>query len=48
MTALDEAQRESYAFALAEVPVVHKRQLVRNLPPRSRQCLFEAETEPAP
>ena len=33
VTALDEAQRAPYAFALDGVPVVHKPQLVRELPP---------------
>lgn len=32
ITSLDEAQREPYAFALAGVPVVHKPQLVNELP----------------
>jgi excisionase family DNA binding protein len=33
ITALDEAQREPYAFALEGVPLVHKTALVTELPP---------------
>ena len=33
VTSLDEAQREPYAFALQGVPVVHKPNIVRDLPP---------------
>lgn len=33
LTALDEAQRAPYAFALDQVPVVHKPHLVTDLPP---------------
>ena len=33
LTALDEAQRVPYAFALDQVPVVHKPRLVNDLPP---------------
>jgi excisionase family DNA binding protein len=33
VTSLDEAQRAPYAFALVGVPVVHKPQLVMDLPP---------------
>jgi len=33
VTALDEAQREPYAFALEGVPLVHKTALVTELPP---------------
>lgn len=33
LTALDEAQRAPYAFALEQVPVVHKPRLVNDLPP---------------
>jgi CheY-like chemotaxis protein len=32
LTSLDEAQRAPYAFALQDVPVVHKSQLVTHLP----------------
>lgn len=39
VTSLDEAQREPYAFALADVPVVHKPRLVVDLPPLLRQAL---------
>jgi len=50
VTSLDEAQREPYAFALADVPVVHKPRLVVDLPPLLRQALpAEASaTGPAP
>lgn len=50
VTSLDEAQREPYAFALADVPVVHKPRLVVDLPPLLRQALpAEASaTNPAP
>lgn len=33
LTGLDEAQRAPYAFALDQVPVVHKPRLVNDLPP---------------
>ena len=46
VTSLDEAQREPYAFALADVPVVHKPRLVLDLPPLLRQRLLEADSEP--
>lgn len=39
VTSLDESQREPYAFALADVPVVHKPRLVVDLPPLLRQAL---------
>jgi CheY-like chemotaxis protein len=32
VTSLDEAQRAPYAFALEQVPVIHKPQLVAELP----------------
>jgi excisionase family DNA binding protein len=32
ITSLDESQREPYAFALADVPVIHKPRLVAELP----------------
>lgn len=44
VTALDEAQREPYRFALEGVPVVHKTALVTALPPLLLQA---AETLPA-
>lgn len=44
VTSLDEAQREPYAFALAGVPVVHKPQLVMELPPLLKQALDEVVT----
>lgn len=39
VTSLDEAQRAPYAFALEGVPVVHKPELVRALPPLLREAL---------
>jgi excisionase family DNA binding protein len=39
VTSLDEAQRAPYAFALTGVPVVHKPQLVNELPALLRQSL---------
>lgn len=33
ITALDEDQRQPYAFALADLPVIHKPRLVADLPP---------------
>lgn len=39
VTSLDEAQRAPYAFALEGVPVVHKPDLVRLLPPLLREAL---------
>jgi excisionase family DNA binding protein len=44
VTSLDEAQRAPYAFALEGVPVVHKPQLVLELPQR----LAEAVARPVP
>lgn len=38
ITALDEAQRAPYAFALAGVPLVHKTALVTELPPLLAQA----------
>jgi len=43
VTALDQAQRAPYAFALEGVPVVHKTALVAELP----QLLAEAAAQPA-
>lgn len=48
VTALDAEQREKYAFALGGVPVVHKPQLVVELPPLLRASLDEAATTAAP
>ena len=45
VTALDEAQREPYAFAMGGVPVVHKPRLVLDLPPLLRRCLAEADAD---
>jgi excisionase family DNA binding protein len=42
LTALDEAQRAPYAFALSGVPVLHKPQLVTDLPPLLKAALAEA------
>ena len=39
VTSLDEDQRGPYAFALAGVPVVHKPQLVAELPARLAEAL---------
>jgi excisionase family DNA binding protein len=39
ITSLDEAQREPYRFALEGVPVVHKTDLVAELPPLLERCL---------
>ncbi len=42
LTALDEAQRAPYAFALSGLPVLHKPQLVTGLPPLLKAALAEA------
>lgn len=42
VTSLDEEQRAPYAFALSGVPVVHKPNLVRDLPLLLREALAEA------
>ncbi len=39
LTALDEADRRDYAHALQDVPVVHKSNLVRELPPLIERLL---------
>ena len=39
LTGLDEIQRAPYAFALDQVPVVHKPRLVADLPPLIEQLL---------
>jgi len=39
VTSLDEAQRAPYAFALSGVPVVHKSQIVTELPRMLAECL---------
>lgn len=39
LTGLDEDQRQPYAFALDEVPVVHKPRLVTDLPPLIEKAL---------
>lgn len=49
ITSLDEAQREPYAFALAGVPVVHKPNLVAELPALLADALgVSAAPAPAP
>ncbi len=48
ITSLDEAQRAPYAFALQDVPVIHKTQLVNELPALLEAALQSAATrEPA-
>ncbi|GAP36902.1 response regulator [Piscinibacter sakaiensis] len=48
ITSLTEEERAPYAFALGGVPVVHKPDLVRELPPLVAQCLERAaEASPA-
>lgn len=47
ITSLDESQREPYAFALAGVPVVHKPNLVAELPSLLAEALG-ATAAPAP
>ena len=42
VTSLDEVQRAPYAFALADLPVVHKPRLVQELPLRLKQALAPA------
>jgi excisionase family DNA binding protein len=39
MTSLDDAQRAPYAFALQDVPVIHKPNLVAQLPSLLAKCL---------
>ncbi len=45
VTSLDEAQREPYAFALQDVPVVHKPRLVAELPPLLRTLLVPQDLD---
>lgn len=47
ITALDEAQRAPYAFALAGVPLVHKTALVAELPPLLAQATASLAALPA-
>lgn len=47
ITALDEAQRVPYAFALAGVPLVHKTALVTELPPLLAQAAAALAEVPA-
>ncbi|MBX3604031.1 MAG: response regulator [Piscinibacter sp.] len=42
VTSLDDADRDPYRFALEGLPVVHKSQLVAELPQRLRDCLAAA------
>jgi excisionase family DNA binding protein len=39
VTALDEAQRAPYELAIEGVPVIHKLELVKELPPLLQKCL---------
>jgi excisionase family DNA binding protein len=48
ITSLDEAQRAPFAFALEGVPVVHKSNLVVQLPARLRAALLSATPNPNP
>lgn len=41
VTSLDAAQRQAYAYALADVPVVHKTRLVLELPAILKACAAE-------
>lgn len=43
VTSLDEEQREPFNYALQGVPVIHKPQLVAELPPLLTRCLAEAQ-----
>lgn len=45
VTSLDEDRRRPYAFALENVPVVHKSRLVADLPPLLAACLTSAATD---
>jgi excisionase family DNA binding protein len=47
VTSLDDADRDPYRFALQGLPVVHKSQLVAELPLRLRECLGEARAPAA-
>lgn len=47
VTALDEAQRAPYTFALAGVPLVHKTALVTDLPPLLAQATAALAALPA-
>lgn len=47
LTALDAEQRAPYAFALEDVPVVHKPRLVQELPPLIEAALQLHATAPA-
>jgi CheY-like chemotaxis protein len=43
VTGLNAAEREPYAFALEQVPVVHKTRLVEDLPPLLKAMLAERD-----
>ncbi|MCV2350910.1 excisionase family DNA-binding protein [Paucibacter sp. Y2R2-4] len=45
LTSLDEAQRAPYAFALSDVPVVHKPRLVMDLPPLLKTMAHKTATQ---
>jgi excisionase family DNA binding protein len=47
VTALDEAQRAPYAFALEGVPLVHKTSLVTELPPLLAEATAPLAAQPA-
>jgi excisionase family DNA binding protein len=47
LTSLDETQLESYAFALANVPVVFKPSMVRDLPP-ALEAIFNSSCVSSP
>jgi excisionase family DNA binding protein len=46
VTSLDAAQREPYAFALQDLPVIHKSRLVAELPPLLQR--WRSHSNPAP
>jgi excisionase family DNA binding protein len=45
LTSLDEAQRAPYRYALEGIPVIHKPEVVRELPPILSRWLAEPATE---
>jgi excisionase family DNA binding protein len=48
ITSLDEQERAPYAFALTGVPVVHKPDIVSQLPPLVARCLERMPGTPTP
>lgn len=48
ITSLDPAQLEPYAFALQDIPIVHKTQLVVELPGVLTHCMAAGRSRPAP